>query len=96
MALARALRRDAPLLILDEPSSALDPRAEQALFADVRTMLAGRAAVLISHRYSTVRTADRIFVMRDGRILEAGSHDSLMADDGLYAELFTLQAEAYR
>jgi ATP-binding cassette, subfamily B, bacterial len=96
VALARALRRDAPLVILDEPSSALDPRAEQALFADVRTMLEGRTAVLISHRYSTVRTADRIYVMRDGRILEAGSHESLMADAGLYAELFTLQAQAYR
>ena len=58
-------------------------------------MLEGRAAVLISHRYSTVRAADRIFVMRDGRIVEAGSHDSLMAVDGLYAELFTLQAKAY-
>jgi ATP-binding cassette, subfamily B, bacterial len=96
VALARALRRDAPLVILDEPSSALDPRAEQALFADVRAMLQGRAAVLISHRYSTVRSADRIFVMREGRILEAGSHDSLMAADGPYAELFSLQAKAYR
>jgi ATP-binding cassette, subfamily B, bacterial len=96
VALARALRRDAPLVILDEPSSALDPRAEQALFADVRAVLGGRAAVLISHRYSTVRSADRILVMSEGRILEAGSHDTLMAADGLYKELFTMQAEAYR
>lgn len=95
VALARALRRDAPLIILDEPSSALDPRAEQALFADVRATLYGRTAVLISHRYSTVRTADRIYVMREGRVVEAGSHDSLMAVDGLYAELFSLQARAY-
>lgn len=96
VALARALRRDAPLVILDEPSSALDPRAEQALFADVRNMIDGRAALLISHRYSTVRTADRIFVMRDGRVVETGTHDSLMDAGGLYAELFTMQAEAYR
>jgi ATP-binding cassette, subfamily B, bacterial len=96
IALARALRRDASLVILDEPSSALDPRAEQALFADVRAMLHGRAAVVISHRYSTVRMADRIYVMREGQILEVGSHDSLMADDGLYAELFSLQAKAYQ
>ena len=96
VALARALRKDASLVILDEPSSALDPRAEQALFADVRRTLQGRAAILISHRYSTVRTADRIYVMRDGRIVEAGSHDDLMTDNGLYAELFTLQARAYR
>lgn len=96
VALARALRRDAPLVILDEPSSALDPRAEQALFADVRAVLGGRAAVLISHRYSTVRSADRILVMSEGRILEAGSHDTLIAADGLYKELFTMQAEAYR
>ena len=95
VALARALRRDAPVVILDEPSSALDPRAEAALFADVRATLEGRTAVLISHRYSTVRTADRIYVMRDGRVAEAGSHDSLMAMDGLYAELFSLQAKAY-
>jgi ATP-binding cassette subfamily B protein len=96
VALARALRKDAPLVILDEPSSALDPRAEQALFADVRRTLHGRTAILISHRYSTVRTADRIYVMRDGRIAETGTHDELMADDGLYAELFSLQARAYR
>lgn len=95
VALARALCRDAPLVILDEPSSALDPRAEQALFADVRATLEGRSALLISHRYSTVRSADRIYVMRQGRIVEAGSHESLMAIDGLYAELFSLQARAY-
>lgn len=95
VALARALRRDAPLVILDEPSSALDPRAEQALFADVRAMLEGRSALLISHRYSTVRAADRIFVMSQGRIVEAGSHEALMALGGLYAELFAMQARAY-
>jgi ATP-binding cassette subfamily B protein len=95
VALARALRRDAPLVILDEPSSALDPRAEHALFEDIRSTLHGRAALLISHRYSSVRSADRIYVMRDGRIVESGDHDALMALGGLYAELFSLQANAY-
>lgn len=96
VALARALRRDAPLVILDEPSAALDPRAEHELFTDVRATLQGRSALLISHRYSTVRSADRIYVMQSGRIIEAGTHDSLMATAGLYSELFSLQARAYR
>jgi ATP-binding cassette subfamily B protein len=96
VALARALCRDASLVILDEPSSALDPRSEQALFSDVRDMFGGQAIVLISHRFSTVRTADRIYVMQAGRIVEVGCHDDLMAANGLYAELFTLQAGAYR
>ncbi len=95
VALARALRRDAPLVILDEPSAALDPRAEQALFSDIRSTLHGRSAVLISHRFSTVRSADRIYVMREGSVAEAGSHDELMERDGLYAELFSLQAAGY-
>jgi ATP-binding cassette subfamily B protein len=96
VALARAFRRDASLLILDEPSAALDPRAEQALFSDVRRIVAGKSVLLISHRYSSVRNADRIYVVRDGRIVESGTHEQLMARDDLYAELFTLQAHAYR
>ncbi len=95
VALARAFRRSAPLVILDEPTSALDPRAEHALFADVRGLLQGRSALLISHRFSSVRSADRIYVMESGRIVESGRHDELMALGGLYAELFTLQAHAY-
>ena len=95
VALARAYYRDAPLVILDEPTSALDPRAEHELFASLRDVLAGRAAVFISHRFSTVRSADRIYVMDDGQVVEAGDHDSLMALGGLYAELFTIQAAAY-
>ena len=95
VALARALFRDAPFLILDEPTASLDPRAEQALFDSLREVCAGRSVLLISHRFSTVRSADRIYVMKDGQIIEHGSHEQLMAEDGLYAELFTLQASAY-
>lgn len=95
IALARAFYRAAPLVILDEPSAALDPRAEYALFATLRTVLAGRTAVFISHRFSSVRSADRIYVMHEGRVVECGSHDELMRSDGQYAELFRLQAAAY-
>jgi ATP-binding cassette subfamily B protein len=95
VALARAFRRDAPLVVLDEPTAALDPRAEHALFADVRQLLHGRSALLISHRFSSVRSADRIYVMESGRIVESGCHNDLMASEGLYSELFQLQARAY-
>jgi ATP-binding cassette subfamily B protein len=95
VALARAFFRDAPFVILDEPTAALDARAESQLFDSMRELLEGRSVVLISHRFSTVRSADRIYVMHAGRIVEQGSHDELMAQSGLYGELFTLQARAY-
>lgn len=95
VALARAFIRDAPLIILDEPTAALDPRAEHDLFTSIRSLYAGRTVLLISHRYSTVRAADRIYVLRGGQIAEYGSHAELMAAGGHYAELFTLQAAAY-
>jgi ATP-binding cassette subfamily B protein len=95
VALARAFFRDAPLVILDEPTAALDARAESNLFERMHDLLAGRSVVLISHRFSSVRSADRIYVLHEGRVVEHGSHDALMAADGLYADLFTLQARAY-
>jgi ATP-binding cassette subfamily B protein len=95
VAIARAFFRDAPFVVLDEPSSALDPRAEHELFSSIRTLLAGRTVLLISHRFSSVRSADRILVMEHGQIVENGSHEELMYLDGLYSELFNLQAESY-
>jgi len=95
VALARAFFRDADLVILDEPTAALDPRAEAALFAAVRQLFSGRSVVLISHRFATVRLADHIYVLDQGKMVEHGAHDQLMGRNGLYAELFTLQASAF-
>lgn len=95
IAIARAFYRDAPLVILDEPTSALDARAEHELFESLRAVLHGRTAVVVSHRFSTVRSADLIAVLHAGRIVESGTHDELMAENGRYAELFRLQASAY-
>lgn len=94
IALARAFESPARLLILDEPTSALDAAAELRVFERVRELARERAVLAISHRFSTVRMADRIYVLDGGRILEAGSHESLMALDGHYADLYRLQAEA--
>jgi ATP-binding cassette subfamily B protein len=96
LALARALVGDSDLLILDEPTSAMDPDAEARLFGSFRAMLGGRSALVISHRLSIVRGADYIYVMRDGRIVEEGTHDELMARRGGYHDLFMAQAQAYR
>ena len=95
VALARAFFRDAPFVILDEPTAALDARAESRLFERMRELLEGRSVVLISHRFSSVRSADRIYVLHEGRVVEEGSHNELMGAEGLYAELFGLQARAY-
>jgi ATP-binding cassette subfamily B protein len=96
IALARAFMRDAQLLILDEPTSSLDPQAEYEVFARFRELTVGKSAVFISHRFSTVRLANRIIVLEEGRVLEEGTHDELLARGERYAELFALQAEAYR
>jgi ATP-binding cassette subfamily B protein len=96
VALARALYRDTPLVILDEPTAALDPRAEHELFADVRRVLGGRAALLISHRFANIRMADRIYVLAEGRVIEHGTHAELVSAQGVYAELYALQSASYR
>jgi ATP-binding cassette, subfamily B, bacterial len=96
VALARAYMRESHVLILDEPTAALDARAEYEVFVRFAQLVAGRMAVIISHRFSTVRMADRIIVMSGGDVVEEGSHDELIARAGLYAELFHLQAEGYR
>ena len=96
IALARAYMRSAQLLILDEPTAALDARAEYEVFVRFNQLMAGRMAVVISHRFSTVRMADRIVVLGDGKVIEEGTHESLVAAGGLYAELFEMQAAGYR
>ncbi len=96
IALARAYMRDAQLLVLDEPTSALDARAEYEVFMRFSELIAGRMAILISHRFSTVRMADRILVLRGGSIAEQGAHEDLVSAGGLYAELFAMQAAGYR
>ena len=96
MALARAYMRDAQILILDEPTASLDARAEFQVYQRFVDLTAGKMAVLISHRFSTVRMADRILVLEEGRIAEQGSHGQLVALGGKYAELFELQAAGYR
>jgi ATP-binding cassette subfamily B protein len=95
VALARALVRKAPLLILDEPTAAVDARAETEIFDLIRRLGRGRATLLISHRFSTVMSADRIYVLRKGCVTEVGTHAELMLNDGLYAELYRLQAKAF-
>jgi ATP-binding cassette subfamily B protein len=96
VALARAYMREAQLLILDEPTAALDARAEYEVFLRFSELTQGRMAVLISHRFSTVRMADRILVLRGGELVEQGTHEELLALGGLYSELFQLQAAGYR
>jgi ATP-binding cassette subfamily B protein len=96
IAIARAYMKDAQLLILDEPTSALDARAEYSVFQRFAELTKGKTAVLISHRFSTVRMADRIVVLHKGQIIEMGSHEELIKKNGHYAELFMLQAKGYK
>ena len=101
LALARGLMRERPLLIvLDEPTASLDAPSESALFASYREAVQGSSGgtitVLVSHRFGTVHMADQIIVMDGGRVAESGDHQALMDRDGIYAELFNLQADGYR
>jgi len=96
IAIARAYMRDSQLLILDEPTAALDARAEFEVFNRFKELSAGKTAVLISHRFSSVRMADRILVLNDGEVEAIGTHEELLTQKGRYAELFELQAVGYR
>ena len=96
IALARAYMRDAPILILDEPTAALDAKAEYAAFERFVNLSQGKTAILISHRFSTVRFADRILVLEHGKMLEMGTHEELLKNQGRYSELFHLQARGYQ
>jgi len=96
VALARAYLRDAQILILDEPTASLDAKSEQQVFQQFAELTQNKLSLLISHRFSTVRMADRIVVLENGRIAEEGHHDQLMARDGRYAQMFDMQASSYR
>ncbi len=96
IALARAFYRNAPILILDEPTASIDAKAEAEIFDRVEKLSRDKTVIIISHRFSTVRQADRILVLDDGQIIEQGSHEKLMKKKGLYSELFELQAKGYK
>jgi ATP-binding cassette subfamily B protein len=97
IALSRAfMRNDADILVLDEPTAAMDAAAEAEVFEHFRSLMGNRIAIVISHRFSTVRMADQIVVLDQGHIVERGNHESLMKEDGIYSKLFTLQARGYR
>ena len=95
VAISRAFFRDAEIVVLDEPSSALDPKTETAIFSKLKKLMKGRSALIISHRYSTVRMADKILVLDKGQIIEQGSHEDLIKENGKYSKLYKSQAKGY-
>jgi ATP-binding cassette subfamily B protein len=96
VALARAFVRDSQIIVLDEPTSSMDAKAEFAVFQNFRQLATGRMVILISHRFSTVRMADRIYVLKERRIIEGGTHEELIQCQGTYARMFEIQAQYYR
>jgi ATP-binding cassette subfamily B protein len=96
VALARAFLRDAQIIVLDEPTSSMDAKAEYAVFQNLRELAQGRTVIFISHRFSTIRMADCIYVLKDGGIAEEGTHEELVHLGGIYAHLFEIQAKYYR
>jgi len=96
IALARGFLRDAPVLVLDEPTASIDARAESEIFNKVEKLSKDKTVIIISHRFSTVRNADKIYVIDGGKIVESGSHAELMKINGQYATLFNLQAKGYK
>ncbi len=95
IAIARAFMRDSQLVILDEPASSLDAKSEYDIFKKFKTLLNGKSAILISHRFSTIKMADRIFVLENGMIAESGSHEELMSNSGLYKDWFQKQTRGF-
>ena len=96
MAIARAFYEEAPLLVLDEPTSAIDAEAEYEIFNNLQKTYKDKTLILVSHRFSTVRNANKIFVVEDGQVTERGSHQELLNLNGKYARMFKLQAKGYR
>lgn len=96
IAIARAIFRNSSILILDEPSSALDPKSEYEMFQKMKELMSGKMSIMITHRFSNVRIVDKIFVMKDGEIIEFGTHDNLMKQEGEYFSLYNIQAEYYK
>ena len=95
IAIARALYKDAPLVILDEPTAALDPLAESEIYEKFNLLVEGKLALFISHRLSSCRFCDRILVMKDGRIAQDGSHEELASSEGLYQQMWNAQKQYY-